>query len=115
MAGDAAILPEFTGPEEVLGKGEVYDAPRAVVDALGMQRVASGWSRSLSRSCGADDGLWLTYPKLAEGLARREIRAALGLGAEAIVTDSLLCARYLSEAAGAEDSPIDVLWLPEAV
>jgi hypothetical protein len=62
LAKDAAIQPGFSGPEEVMGTGTVFDAPRSIVDALGCTRVYSVWTRSLSKSCGADDGLRLTYP-----------------------------------------------------
>ncbi|HEY63282.1 MAG TPA: (Fe-S)-binding protein [Caldilineae bacterium] len=111
MAQPEAIQPGYRGPEETLGKGEVFDAPRRLVDAMGMERLYSVWSRSLSKSCGADDGLWLTYPKLAEGLAKQRLQEAKRQGAELLITDSFLCARHLARAVGEGDIP--VRWLPE--
>lgn len=64
-----------------------------------------------SRSCGADDGLWLTYPKLAAGLARQRLQEAKRLGAETLITDSVLCARHLAKFCAEED--VRVVWLPE--
>ncbi|MCK5094946.1 MAG: (Fe-S)-binding protein, partial [Spirochaetes bacterium] len=110
-AGDQAIQPDFQGPETVLGRGEVYEAPRRLMDALGMERIFSVWSRSLCKSCGADDGLWLTYPELAADLAEQLLRDAENLGAEMIVTDSLLCAEHLKSVRLADS--VGVRWLPE--
>jgi hypothetical protein len=111
MASAIAIQPGYRGPEETLGQGAVYDAPRRLIDATGASRAHTVWSRSLCRSCGADDGVWLTYPSLAEGLARRQLAEAKRLGADVIVADSLLCARHLARFAHREDVP--VRWLPE--
>ncbi len=109
MAQDEAIQPGFQGPETALGKGEVYEAPRRIVDALGMERIFFVWSRSLSRSCGADDGLWITYPELAKELALKRMQEAEKLGAEMIITDSLLCAYHLKS----NGNGIPVRWLCE--
>jgi hypothetical protein len=111
LAQDAAIQPGYKGPEEVMGKGKVYEAPRRILDKAGMERVFNVWTRSLSRSCGADDGLWLTYPELAEKLGLKLVAQAEELGAEFIVTDSLLCSAHLKRIA--PDRKIKVLWLPE--
>jgi Fe-S oxidoreductase len=105
-----AIQPGYRGPEETFGKGRIFDAPRQALDALGMQRPFSVWSRALCKSCGADDGLWLTYPALAEGLARQRLQDAKRLGADLLVADSPLCAAHLSRFAAAEG--IEVRWLP---
>lgn len=110
-AGDQAIQPGFQGPETVLGRGEVFEAPRRLMDALGMERIFSVWSRSLSKSCGADDGLWLTYPELAADLAEQRLQEAENLGAEMIVTDSLLCAEHLKSVRQSGD--VAIRWLPE--
>jgi Fe-S oxidoreductase len=104
-----AIQPGYHGPEETLGKGRIFDAPRQGLDALGMQRLFSVWSRALCKSCGADDGLWLTYPALAEGLARQRLREAKRQGAELLVADSPLCVTHLSRFAAGEG--VEVCWL----
>ncbi len=104
------IQPGYRGKEEALGKGKVYDAPRRLVDMMGMKRIYSVWSRSLSKSCGADDGLWMTYPDLAYGLAGQRLDEAKSLGSEVLVTDSVLCASHLSRSRREGDVP--VMWLP---
>ncbi len=113
MATTEAIQPGYRGDEETLGKGNVFSAPRRVLDALGASRVYSVWARALCKSCGADDGVWLTYPKLATGLARQRLDEAKGLGAEMLVADSLLCAAHLKRVA--READIQVSWLPELV
>lgn len=79
MAAAETIQPGYRGPEEKLGEGEVFEASRRLVDATGASRLFTVWSRSLCRSCGADDGLWLTYPALAEGMARQRLQEARAL------------------------------------
>lgn len=115
LADDQAIQPGFRGPEETLGRGRVYEAPRELLDALGLRRTFSLWSRSLARSCGSDDGLWLTYPRLAEALARRRLAEARAGGAEVLVTDSLLAARWMGRFCGEAEEKTAVRWLPEIV
>jgi len=111
MASDEAIQPGFKGPEEILGAGDVYEKPRELIDIMGMERIFSVWSRSLSKSCGADDGLWLTYPEIAGGLARQRLKEFNSLNVDIIVTDSPLCQKHLSGARDEDD--VMILWLPE--
>ncbi len=111
LAEDQAIQPGFQGPEIVLGRGEIFEAPRRLADLLGMERIFSVWSRTFCKSCGADDGLWLTYPELAADLAEQRLRDAENLGAEMIVTDSLLCAEHLKSVRLADS--VGIRWLPE--
>jgi len=111
MAQNQAILPDFSGPEDLLGKGDVYETPRVILDTLGLERVFSVWSRSLSKSCGVEGGLWVTYPDLAGRLSEQRLKEAKDLGAEMIVTDSLLCARQL-RTVKLTNAP-DIQWLPE--
>jgi|GEM_PF-1416430 len=94
--GHTAILPGYTEDEVTFGQGVAYEAPRALLDALGARRVWGVWTRALARTSGADDGLWLTYPKLAAGLAAQRLDYAEHLGARLLVTDSPLGAAFLS-------------------
>lgn len=105
------IQPGFVGDESKLGSGSIYDAPRALLQALGVESVFSVWTRALSRSSGADDGLWRTYPVLAEGLARQRLQHASDLGADRVITDSPLQAAHMKRFAG--DFDLQVSWLPE--
>ena len=112
LATDEVIQPAFCDSEEHSGYGEVYARPRRLLDALGVRRVSSVWSKSLSRSTGADDGLWLTYPELASGLAEMRLDHIRSLGAEVIVTDSVLDAVHLRRVQG--DGGLKILWFPES-
>lgn len=89
------VLPGYTEDESTFGGGPVYEAPRKLLDAMGAERVWGSWTRGLGKTSGADDGLWLTHPKLAAGLAGQRLDYAESLGATMIVTDSPLAASYL--------------------
>ena len=106
-----AVLPGYPENEEVFGSGTVYDAPRQLLDSTGSERVSGTWVRALAKSCGSDDGLWLTYPDLASGLANQRLNYIAELEAESVVCDSPLCTSYLKIAAA--DLDIPVYWLPE--
>ena len=106
-----AILPGYTADENAFGDGTVYEAPRRLLDELGAERVFGTWTRGLAKSCGADDGLWLTYPDLAAGLARQRLDYAREIGADRLVTDSPLCAAYLKDQRQPHHPA--VIWLPE--
>jgi len=97
MANHLAVMPGYLEDEAAFGVGEVYEAPRHLLESLSVVRVFDTWTRSLARTSGADDGLWLTYPHLAAGLAAQRLDYAENLGAETIVTDSPLAASYLSK------------------
>jgi Fe-S oxidoreductase len=103
------ILPGYTSDESTFGQGPVYDAPRALVDACGGKRVWGSWTRALSKSCGADDGLWLTHPKLAAGLAGQRLDYAISLGAATLVTESPLAAAFLAQNVGERDIAVKLL------
>jgi hypothetical protein len=113
MASNLAVMPGYLEHEAEFGRGEVYDAPRRLVDTLGAQRVFGTWTRSLAKTSGADDGLWRTYPRLAAGLAGQRLDYAARLGVGTIVTDSPLAAWYLSQHLG--DRPLEVKLLAELV
>lgn len=106
-----AILTGSRPEEPDFGEGPVYTAPRKLLEALGLKFVTGTWVRGLAKSCGADDGLWLTYPDLAKGLAQQRLEYASYLKADWIVTDSPLCALWLARCRKS-DSP-EVHWLPD--
>jgi hypothetical protein len=111
MANHLAILPGYRSTEEAFGLGEVYEAPRRLIDRLGGKRVFNCWTRSLAKSSGSDDGLWLTYPELAAELALGRLRDAKQLGADLVVTDSPLAATFLRR--NMTQPPIEVAFLAE--
>jgi Fe-S oxidoreductase len=94
------VLPGYTQDESTFGGGPVYEAPRKLLDAMGAERVWGPWTRALAKTSGADDGLWLTHPKLAAGLAAQRLDHATALGATMVATDSPLAASFLSKHAG---------------
>lgn len=106
-----AIMPGYTESEDAFGRGIVYEAPRNILDNLGAERVFGTWTRGLAKSAGADDGLWLTHPSLASGLARQRLNYARQLGAEMIVTDSPLSSHWLKK--NVVDGDLPIYWLPE--
>jgi hypothetical protein len=57
MANHLAIMPGYLEDEAAFGAGTVYEAPRRLLDALGVERVFGSWTRSLAHTSGADDGL----------------------------------------------------------
>ena len=113
MSSDEAYKPELDGNELLLGKGEIYESVRNIADAAGLNRVFGVWSRALSKSSGADDGLWITYPEIAKKLASSKLDYVLSLGAEIIVTEDLLSAEILKKAREEKSIPMPILWLPE--
>ena len=104
-----AILPGYTENESAFGGGAVYEAPRRLLDRLGAQRVHGAWTRALARSSGADDGLWLTHPDLAAGLANQRLDYAEYLGAGTLVTESPLAAAYLKKQASGRELGVRLL------
>ena len=113
LASDEAIQPALCDSEEHSGSGEIYELPRRILENLGVQRVSSVWSRSLSKSTGTDDGLWLTYPVLAAGLARMRLEHIQSLGVDVVVTDSVLDAVHLRQTQTGSAEDLQVYWLPE--
>jgi Fe-S oxidoreductase len=111
LAGDAAIQPGFTGPEEALGQGAAYDHLRNLARAAGGQLVSGVWLRTLARSAGSDDGLWLTYPKLAERVGLARLRYARRLTADLVLTDSPIAAAHLGRVAAATSGEPAVRWV----
>jgi hypothetical protein len=107
------ILPGYSEDESTFGGGPVYEAPRKLLDHMGVERVWSPWTRALARTSGADDGLWLTHPDLADGLAIQRLEQAKSLEATTLVTDSPLAAAFLAK--HAREREIDVKLLAELI
>jgi hypothetical protein len=76
---------------------------------MGAKRVWSSWTRALSRTSGADDGLWLTHTDLAAGLADQRLEHAESLGARMLVSDSPLAAAFLSKHAQGNEIKVKLL------
>ncbi|MBI9045271.1 MAG: hypothetical protein JEZ06_12350 [Anaerolineaceae bacterium] len=111
LANHLAIMPGYLQDENVFGTGKIYCDAREIVDKYCTDRVIATWSRTLAKSCGADDGLWATHPQLASGLARQRLDYFKGINAKSIICPSPLCASYLNKQSLDDDLPIK--WLPE--
>jgi hypothetical protein len=109
MGNNLAVLPGYVEDEAAFGLGAVYDAPRRLLDLLGADRVFSTWTRALAKTSGADDGLWLTYPNLAAGLAAQRLDYAEHLGVTTLVTDSPLAASFLTRHAAERKIKVKLL------
>jgi hypothetical protein len=107
------IQPGYTGDESRLGSGAIYAAPRRLLDAMGMKRQYSVWSRALSKSSGADDGLFMIEPDLAAAMARARLAEAKRVGADVLVADSLLDAIHLKTFS--DGTSLTIEWLPVLV
>ena len=107
------IQPGYLGDEFKLGGGAIYDAPRQLLDAMGMKRRYSVWSRALSKSSGADDGLFLTYPELAAAMAKARLAEARRVGADMLIAESLLDAIHLAKFA--DEIGLTIKWLPALI
>jgi len=113
LPSDQVIQPGFAGPEDALGTGRVYDDVRRIVDRSGGKRVFSVWSRCMSKTSGADDGLALTYPTLARRLASYRFQQAQAAGAEAVVADSLAAVTLWENLSADESKGLAFAWWPE--
>lgn len=113
LPSDEVIQPGFAGPEEALGTGQAYEWVRRIVDRSGGERVFLVWSRCLSRTSGADDGLALTYPAIARRLAAYRFRQARAAGAETIIADSLAAVTLWEDLSTAERQGLEFAWWPE--
>jgi hypothetical protein len=113
LPSDEVIQPGFAGPEEALGTGRVYDDLRMIVDRSGGKRVFSVWSRCMSKTSGADDGLALTCPAIARRLASCRFQQAQAAGAETVVTDSLAAVTLWESLSADERKGLSFAWWPE--
>jgi hypothetical protein len=109
MANALAVQPGYREDESAFGTGPVYEAPRRLLEKMGVEQVTGTWIRALSKTSGADDGLWLTYPNLADGLAAQRLEYAEYLGASVLVADSPLAASFLAKHAAGRGPQVKFL------
>jgi Fe-S oxidoreductase len=95
----------------------VYDAPRAVLDAIdGVERVELTMNREFSMCCGGGGGVWALNPKVAMKLATEKIISeALRLNADCIVTCCPLCALNFKRSIPKTRNPFPIYDLSEFV
>ncbi len=94
----------------------VYDAPRAVLQAIpGLELVEMADHRKHARCCGGGGNLEAINPDLAGELARQRLVQAVETGATLLVTPCQQCKRTLATAARRERVRLRVLDLTETV
>ena len=74
----------------------VYDQPRKVLKAIGVDLVEMELSREFSHCCGAGGGLLVYDKELAEEIGKNRIRMASKTGAETLVTACPTCETQLT-------------------
>lgn len=88
-----------------------YEAPRALMDAMGMPVVELERSHASSYCCGAGGGVKETAPQAARLAARSRLAEVQSSGASTLVTACSGCANHLAETAQADQHPVRVVHL----
>lgn len=90
------------------GLGE-YQAPRKLIERMGLKLVEMRNSMNLSRCCGGGGGAWFAYPPLSTEVSRLRIEEALSTGAEKLLSACATCEYRLTSTVEAEGLPIACL------
>ncbi|MCP4667105.1 MAG: (Fe-S)-binding protein, partial [Deltaproteobacteria bacterium] len=100
-----------------LGRGaRVFDAPREVIRAIpGVQLVELPQNREHCQCCGGGGNLEMIDAGLSSEIASRKIEAALGTGAQAIVTSCQQCVRTMTTFVKRNKVPLEVLDVTQLV
>jgi len=85
----------------------IYDAPRQVIEALGLELVEMEHNRTFSTCCGGGGGVTAVNPKLSAQISKNRVRDALAVGAETIVTVCPTCMPTLLKGAGRLANEVD--------
>jgi len=115
LASDGAIQPGLSGSSENSGTGPIFDITRSIAANLGYENRENVWTKTLSKSSGADDGLWFTYPDLAARISRWRLKQIKELGAESVLCDSPLDAAIFRDTLEGLDIELDIVWTPEVL
>lgn len=93
-----------------LGRGMgVYDAPRKVMEAMGIEIVEMEFSRSNSHCCGGGGGMKSAHPTEAVQIASKRVREAEVTGADLVLTACVFCTTNLMDACKAMGSGMRVV------
>jgi heterodisulfide reductase subunit D len=80
------------------GMGE-YDAPREVIEAMGIKLVEMTHCRRNSHCCGGGGGLRSGFKEISLGIARKRVLEAQETGVDTILTACVFCTRNLNDGA----------------
>jgi len=83
---------------------KVYDEPRRLLTAAGLELVEMGRSREHSACCGSGAGVKSAYPELATAVGRDRVEMALATGARTIVTACPWCVQNLRDCQQGEEA-----------
>ncbi len=76
----------------------IYEEPRNIVKALGLDLVEMEFSRELAFCCGGGGGTKSNYPELSEEISKERIKQAEKTKAEILITSCPMCFACLKEA-----------------
>jgi heterodisulfide reductase subunit D len=100
----------YHDPCDLGRKSGVYDAPRAIIEAIpGVELAEMVDNRDAALCCGGGANLESLSPQLSAAVAKRRLEQAQAVGAEAIVSACQQCERTLSMAARRERIKIRVM------
>lgn len=85
----------------------VFEEPRQVLRALGVDLVEMEHNRTFSTCCGGGGGVTAVNPKLSAEVSKNRVRDALAVGAETIVTVCPTCVPTLLKGAGRLANEVD--------
>jgi len=85
----------------------VFEEPREILRALGVDLVEMEHNRTFSTCCGGGGGVTAVNPKLSAQISKNRVRDALAVGAEAIVTVCPTCVPTLLKGAGRLANEVD--------
>jgi Fe-S oxidoreductase len=85
----------------------VFEEPRQILRALGVDLVEMEHNRTFSTCCGGGGGVTAVNPKLSADISKNRVRDALAVGAETIVTVCPTCVPTLLKGAGRLANEVD--------
>jgi Fe-S oxidoreductase len=85
----------------------VFDEPREIIRALGIELVEMEHNREFSTCCGGGGGVTAVSPRLSAEIAKNRVRDALTVGAETIITVCPTCVPTLLRGAGRLANEVD--------
>lgn len=92
----------------------IYEEPRKLLETLvGLRLIEMENNRRYSKCCGAGGGVLSAFPNFALNVAKKRIREAEDVGAEALVTACPFCKTNLAKSADVKRSSIRVYDISE--
>lgn len=111
--GDKLRRPQYL---KRAGRRGVYDAPRAVLEAIpGVELREMERIREYSWCCGAGGGVLDAYPEFASWTAGERLEEAAATGAESLVTSCPWCIRVFRDAVAESGTGLRIVELTELV